>query len=591
MKSLETFYQSDLLPDLEKLEAQRLTVKKKLIQAICILVGVNLVFLFIAGQFGLNVIFLLMFLVVSAIFTFFPWHIKYYRDYHAGFKETIIPRIVAFVDQRLRYDKAGMVPKEEFMASHLFRDHPGEYGGDDLVSGTLGETAVQFSEIHAKRVDIVRQSSSSSSGTHKTKKRLTPIFRGLFFVADFNKAFKGTTIVLPDTAQKLFGDLGQALQALNVPNGQLVKMEDPEFEKLFVVYGEDQVEARYILSTSLMRRIVEFRTRTQKDMRLSFSASKLHVALPFEKELFEPKIMESLLNIAHIQAYYDDLKLAIDIVDDLNLNTRIWTQQSPTAPGSVAAANATLADATPHKEATPPTFSDPARPKRYSEDETKALFKEFVSKADGAMAPKIQTAKRWLKRIGGVLLILICVVTLLMDAVLAGLIILGFGVFFLIGGFMAPTTEKLAGAVIFPAIGIVIALFSYNAYVTRMESKTWPTVGGVIVKSEIEEQTSTTGDGANKKNTVKSLPKIAYQYQVDGQSHKNTRISFSSSSGNAQQIVARYPKGKPVQVYYNPDKPKQAVLVPGGTGFNIVPYIFATVFVLLGVFSATRLRK
>ena len=587
MKSLETFYQSDLLPDLEKLEAQRLTVKKKLIQAICILVGVNLVFLFIAGQFGLNVIFLLMFLVVSAIFTFFPWHLKYYRDYHAGFKETIIPRIVAFVDQRLRYDKAGMVPKEDFIASHLFKDRPGEYGGDDLVSGTLGETAVQFSEIHAKRVDIVRKRSSSSN-THSTKKRYTPIFRGLFFVADFNKAFKGTTIVLPDTAQKLFGDLGQALQALNVQNGQLVKMEDPEFEKLFVVYGEDQVEARYILSTSLMRRIVEFRTRSQKEMRLSFSASKLHVAIPFENELFEPKIMQSLLNIAHVQEYYDDLKLAIDIVDDLNLNTRIWTQQRPTALGSVASTNATLADDTP-KEAAPPPFSDPARPKRYSEDETKALFKEFVNKADGAMAPKIKTAKRWLKRIAGVFLLLLGGVILLMDAVLASLIILGFGVFFLIGGFMTPTSEKLAGAVIFPVIGIVIALFSYNAYATRMESKSWPTVGGVIVRSEIEAHNS--NSSGSKTTEAVQYAKIAYQYEVGGQKHKGTRISLSSASNNAQQIVARYPKGKSVQVYYNPDKPKQAVLVPGGDGFNIVPYIFTTVFVLLGIFSATRLRK
>ena len=103
-----------------------------------------------------------------------------------------------------------------------------------------------------------------------------------------------------------------------------------------------------------MRRIVDFRTRTQKEMRHSFSASKLHVAIPFENELFEPKIMESLLNISHVQEYYDDLKLAIDIVDDLNLNTRIWTQKSQVAPDSVAAANATLADDPPIKETAPP---------------------------------------------------------------------------------------------------------------------------------------------------------------------------------------------------------------------------------------------
>ena len=432
MKSLEDFYQSDLLPDLEKLEAQRISVKKKFVQAILIFVGVNWAFLFAAGRFGLNGIFMFMFLVVSAVFIFFSWNMKHYRGYRAGFKATIIPRIVTFVDQRLQYDKTGMVPKEEFMTSHLFNDKVSEYHGDDLVSGTLGETAIQFSEIHAKRVDIVRKSSSSSSSSDRTRKRVTPIFRGLFFVADFNKSFKGTTIVLPDTAQKLFGDLGQALQSLNVQNGQLVQLEDPEFEKLFVVYGEDQVEARYILSTSLMRRIVDFRNRVQRKMRLSFSASKLYVAIPFERELFEPRIRESLLTISHVQEYFDDLKLVVDLVEELNLNTRIWTRKDETAAGSVAAANAAMASGAANAQSVtpPPPPLEPKTRKRYSEKETKALFRDFVNKADTSMAPKIKTAKRWLKRIGGIFLLLLCLPFFLFEAYLAAWIILGFGLFF-----------------------------------------------------------------------------------------------------------------------------------------------------------------
>jgi energy-coupling factor transporter transmembrane protein EcfT len=593
MKSLEAFYQSDLLPDLEKLEAQRLTVKKKFVQAIFILVGLNLVFLFVAGKFGINVMFSFMFLVLSAIFTFFPWHIKYYKEYQKGFKDTIIPRIIAFVDRRLRYDKAGMVSREEFMGSHLFNDTPGDYHGDDLVGGTLGETAVRFSEIHAKRVDIVRRSSSSSSTTNRTKKRYTPIFNGLFFVADFNKSFKGTTIVLPDTAQKWFGDLGQALQGFNVQNGQLIKLEDPAFEKMFVVYGQDQVEARYILSTSLMRRLVEFQARAQKEMRLSFSASKLHVAIPFEKELFEPRIMESLLTISHVQEYYDDLKLVVDIVEELNLNTRIWTQKGATASGTVAAANAAMAmgSSSTAPASPPPPPSQPGKPERLSAEETQQAFRQFVNKADSAMAPKIKTAKRWLKRIAGVFLLLLCIPFFLFEATMAASIIMGFGLFFFVGGFMSPGLEKLAGAIIFTGIGILIALFSYSAYKTSAESKEWPTVEGVIVKSEIEQQTSTSGEGSNKKTTVNAYPKIAYQYQVSGQAYECTKISFSSSSGNANQMVSRYPKGKTVPVFYNPAKPKQAVLVPGNTGLNYVPYFFAGAFILIGVFSATRLRK
>jgi hypothetical protein len=592
MQSLESFYQSDLLPDLEKLEAQRITVKKKFVQAIILFVGLNLAFLFVHGLFGLNLYLMvwLMFILLSALFTFFFWHIKYYRDYHAGFKDKIIPRIVAFVDQRLRYNKAGMVPREAFMASHLFTDKPGEYSGDDLVSGTLGETAIQFSEVHAKRVDIVRRSSSSSS-TNRTKKTVTPIFRGLLFVADFNKAFKGTTIVLPDTAQRLFGDMGQALQSLNVKNGQLVKMEDPEFEKMFVVYGQDQVEARYILSTSLMRRIVDFRNRANQEMRLSFSASKLYVAVPFQRELFEPKIRESLLNISHIQEYYDDLKLVVDIVDELNLNTRIWTQKAPAEAASVAAANAAL-DAGPSGTPSPPppSYQQMGDGKRYSEDETKALFKDFVNKADTTMAPKIKTAKRWLKRIAGILLVLIALPFLLSGVGMGGLITMGVGLFFLVGGFMSPSMEKMALVFLFPAIGIVIAVFSYSGYRASLASESWPTAAGNIVRSEIEKQTSTSGEGADKKTTVKEYPKITYQYLIDGKAYKSAKISFVPT-GNAKQIVSRYPVGKSVSVSYNPDKPEQAVLIPGRKKFNYVPYFFSVVFFFFGAALFSKWRK
>ncbi|BBO84188.1 hypothetical protein DSCO28_47540 [Desulfosarcina ovata subsp. sediminis] len=591
MQSLESFYQSDLLPDLETLEAQRLIVKKKLVQAIVIFVALNLAFLFVHGLFDLNLYLMvwLTFIILSALFTFFFWHIKYYRDYHTGFKERIIPRIVAFVDQRLRYDKAGMVPREAFMASHLFADKPGEYSGDDLVSGTLGETAIQFSEVHAKRVDIVRRSSSSSS-TNRTKKRIIPIFSGLFFVADFNKAFKGTTIVLPDTAQRLFGDMGQALQSLNVQNGELIKLEDPAFEKLFVVYGQDQVEARYILSTSLMRRMVDFQNRAQKEMRLSFSASKLYVAIPFEKELFEPKIRESLLNIAHIQEYYDELKLVADIVDELNLNTRIWTQKAPAAATSVAAANAAMESGTSGVTPPPPPLQPQGGRKRYSEEETKALFREFVNKADTSMGPKIRTAKRWLKRIVGILLTVIALPFLLSGVGMGGLITLGIGLFFIVGGFMSPSVEKMVGGVLFPAIGIVIAVFSYSAYQTSLASKSWPTVSGSIVQSEIEKRISTSGEGANKKKTVKEYPNVTYQYLIDGKTYKSGKLSFSST-GNAKQVVARYPVGKRVPVYYNPEKPKQAVLIPGGAKFNYVPYFFSGFFILMGVLLLSRWRK
>jgi hypothetical protein len=106
-----------------------------------------------------------------------------------------------------------------------------------------------------------------------------------------------------------------------------VKLEDPEFEREFVVYSSDQVEARYILSTSLMKRIVDFRRSCDKKLHLSFINSQVNVAISFKRNLFEPKLFSTLLDFGPIQEYFEDLCLAVGIVEDLNLNMRIWTKE------------------------------------------------------------------------------------------------------------------------------------------------------------------------------------------------------------------------------------------------------------------------
>jgi hypothetical protein len=326
MQSLETFYQSELMPDLIQLEDLRKTAKKKMVPVVVLAALFNLACLILLVKTGLPLNMMLIALFISAV-PVFVWYAKYFKGYKDRFKAAIIPKIVAFIHPELKYEKDGKVPRNEFINSRLFAEHPDRYYGDDLVSGTLGRTAIQFSEIQVKRVEKVRDHSAEADSSRKTRTNVYPIFRGLFFVADFNKSFSGTTIVLPDKAEKLLGGMGQALQKLNVRNGELIKLEDPEFERLFVVYGQDQVEARYILSTSLMERITAFQKNARKEIRLSFSGSKLYVAIAFDHELFEPALMDSLLDFSGIKEYYDDMKLMTDIVQELDLNTRIWSKQ------------------------------------------------------------------------------------------------------------------------------------------------------------------------------------------------------------------------------------------------------------------------
>jgi hypothetical protein len=236
------------------------------------------------------------------------------------FKAKIITKIVSFYDEQFTYNATEGIPSEQFINSCILKQYPDRYASEDLVEGKLGATEFKFSEVHAEEKFKVRD----SDGKDRTQFRT--LFKGLFFVADFNKPFRSRTIVLPDTAERLFGNIiGKTLQSWGASRGeQLVKLEDIEFEKHFVVYSEDQIDARYILSTSLMRRVVDFKKKFNKVMYFSFVESKIYVAIPYNRNLFEPRVDESILNFSTIQEYFDDIALVVGLVEDLNLNTRIW---------------------------------------------------------------------------------------------------------------------------------------------------------------------------------------------------------------------------------------------------------------------------
>jgi hypothetical protein len=158
-------------------------------------------------------------------------------------------------------------------------------------------------------------------------------------VADFNRSFRGETILLPDRAERLFGTLGRAFQGLGrVGRGAaLVELEDPELERLFSVYATDPVEARYVLSPSLMERIVRFRKNSGAALRISFVDESVHIAFPLEMDLFEVGLGEAPVDEEKVRGWLGQLGLALGIVEDLDLNTRIWSKDA-TAPAPAALA-------------------------------------------------------------------------------------------------------------------------------------------------------------------------------------------------------------------------------------------------------------
>ena len=319
MKSLqefENFYNTDLRPVLEEFETRRLRIRNTFLGISGGLVALLLLLLAVVPDVQVMVILA----VVGALIAGGAWWFLT-RGFVTEFKHAVVRGVVTFCDPSLRYEPESHIGQGEFMSSLIFKHGIDRYRGEDYVAGKVGDTAVAFSELHAE----YKTTTTDSKGNRRTQWHT--IFKGLFFKADFSKHFSGTTVVLPDTAERLFGMLGKKLQEMNLNRKDLVKLEDPEFEKLFVVYGSDQVESRYILSTSLMRRITEFKKKTNRPLYLSFVASNVYMAITTGKDMFEPRIFRTLLDFEMCREYLEDLQLALGIVDELNLNTRIWTKE------------------------------------------------------------------------------------------------------------------------------------------------------------------------------------------------------------------------------------------------------------------------
>jgi hypothetical protein len=324
MKTIEqfhAFFESDLKPILVDLENQRKKVLQSYSWLAVAIVAIVLVGMLVIATLqtvhpGVFIIPLAVAFLVAIIVAPFLT-----RNYTRRFKSEVLSRIARFLDPSLEYKMDGMIDQSTYMASKIFPHRPDRYKGEDLVEGNIGATAIRFCELHSEYKTTRRDSKGNTHTEWHT------IFRGLFFMGDFNKNFSGSTVILPDSAEALFGKFGQWLQSFSFGRDQLIKMDDPEFEKLFVVYGTDQIESRYILSPALMQRIVEFKTESNRPLHLSFAGSSVFVALSETRNLFEPKIFSTILDFETICGYFEDLRLSVEIVEDLNLNTRIWSKE------------------------------------------------------------------------------------------------------------------------------------------------------------------------------------------------------------------------------------------------------------------------
>ena len=149
--------------------------------------------------------------------------------------------------------------------------------------------------------------------------------------------------------------------------------------------------------------------------------------------------------------------------------------------------------------------------------------------------------------------------------------------------------RRVLSSLLLLVCGMIGTAWSGSVACKGISSSSWPTIPGVIGRSEITTQKDRSTSGHK---VTAYIAKVTYTYVVQNRKYMADRVCFgdygSSDGDRARQIRTRYPVGSTVLVYYNPNSPEVAVLETGSTWFMNLWVAFGSLITICGIVGLVR---
>lgn len=271
----DNFYQTVLEPKFSGIEAARkkylrffiieLLIIFVILPALC----VGLFWLFLLqnngefhyqGDLPLGTIFFVLLVIITIVSS--PMFL-----YKRKAKNQVMPEFIRYFGD-FEYAFMKSIDDMTIEKSMLFKEY-NTHLGDDYFCGCFQDVGMIISEEKLLFIEHREKTTSVQN-----------IFSGILILLEMNKNFSGQTVVLKDKG---------IFNAFNQMKGlQKVALEDSLFEKEFEVYSNDQLEARYLLTTAFMERMLKVRQAYKSNkIQFSFFDNKLLIAIDAKKNMFE----------------------------------------------------------------------------------------------------------------------------------------------------------------------------------------------------------------------------------------------------------------------------------------------------------------
>jgi hypothetical protein len=231
------------------------------------------------------------------------WKDQPKEKYKVLYKTELMPKIAELFGH-LKYNPTGKIDMREMYPSKIIPSHH-SYKSEDYIYGRHKDVDFKIADIWLRR-----KTKSGKRSTYVTT------FRGIvIFMSWAQEKFHGHTIVKRSAIKG-------ALPFV-IPDGmKRADLVDPEFEKIFDVYTDDQVEARYLIHPAMVETIKSLPAAYDSDViYLAYYERNILIMIPSLTDHFEHMdITVSSLQPVRIIKMKRQLEKLLLLIDELNIH-------------------------------------------------------------------------------------------------------------------------------------------------------------------------------------------------------------------------------------------------------------------------------
>lgn len=286
------------LDSLEKLRIEKLVVYNQRIKvglAATVLISMISICIIQAYNFDFDNIKL----IIIPFALVFIWARKPKAQYIKTYKDVIIPELVKSFGNFI-YKGSHKILMADMLPSKIIPSYT-TYVSEDYFSGRYKGVNIEFAEIKLVH----------NSGKHSKMR-----FDGIAILLKLEKKkFHGHTIINRNTGS-IKGALTKWKTGLKPAN-----MVDPEFEKLFDIYTDDQVEARYLIDMAMIESLKKLNSSSNvTSLTAAFYGGDMLILMGSNYNHFEPADLNTPANMLDgIVSTKEDIDNVLSIIDVLDL--------------------------------------------------------------------------------------------------------------------------------------------------------------------------------------------------------------------------------------------------------------------------------